>query len=206
MKRIKKILIIAAALVAACGILVASINIYIVAFSSRYILDADEITDEKYDCILILGAGLRADGYPSDMLKDRLDTGIALYKMGLSNVLLLSGDCSGEDYDEVSAMKRYCLEQGVSEDSILCDNFGFSTFESMCNIYSLDIFEKIIIVTQKYHLSRAINIARGMGLDARGVSADTRAYHGQAYRNIREVMARTKDFFQTVNRKMMRIK
>lgn len=206
MKNIKKTLIIAAALVAACGILVAAINIYIVAFSSRYILGADEIADEKYDCIVILGAGLRADGYPSDMLKDRLDTGIELYKMGVSNVLFLSGDCSGEHYDEVSAMKKYCIEQGVSEDVIVCDNWGFSTFESMCSVYGFDVFEKIIIVTQKYHISRAINIARGIGLDAYGVSADTRTYHGQTYRNIREMMARTKDFFQTVNRRLMRIK
>lgn len=202
----KKILLIAAAFIAACVILIASLNIYVLCNSSKYILNEPELGEEKYDCILILGAGIRADGTPSDMLRDRLDTGIVLYKLGYSDVLLLSGDCSGEDYDEVSAMKNYCLLNGVSEDDIVCDNEGFSTFESVCNTWNADIFERIIIVTQEYHLSRAIHIARELGLYAVGISADRNTYRGQIYRDVREAFARTKDFFQTLNHKFMRIK
>ncbi|MBO7250211.1 MAG: YdcF family protein [Clostridia bacterium] len=206
MKRSKKIMIIAAAIIAACGVLVAAINVYVVAFSSRYMFDIEELPEGKYDCILILGAGLRPDGTPSDMLRDRLDKGIELYRLGAADVLLLSGDRSGDHYDEVSAMKKYCISQGISEDVILCDEFGFHTFGSIRNTYDLDIFEKIIIVTQKYHLSRAVSIARGLGLDACGVATDEQNYRGQLYRDVREVMARTKDFFQTLNRRLMRIK
>ena len=202
----KKILLIAAAFIAACVILVASLNLYIVCNSSKYILNEPDLGEDRYDCILVLGAGIRADGTPSDMLRDRLDTAIGLYRLGYSNVLLLSGDCSGADYDEVSVMKNYCLANGVSEEDIACDNEGFSTFESICNTWGADIFERIIIVTQEYHLSRAIYIARGLDLDAVGVSADRNTYMGQTYRDLRETFARTKDFFQTVNRQMMRIK
>ena len=202
----KKILFIAAAFIAACVILIASLNIYVICDASNYILNEPELGEEKYDCILILGAGLRADGTPSDMLRDRLDTGIGLYRLGHSDVLLLSGDCSGEDYDEVSAMKNYCLSNGVPEEDIVCDNEGFSTFESVCNTWNSDAFERIIVVTQEYHLSRAIYIARGLNLDAVGICADRHSYRGQIYRDAREAFARTKDFFQTVNRQLMRIK
>lgn len=202
----KKTLIIAAAFIAACVILMAFINVYEVCYSEKYILSESELGDEKYDCILVLGAGIRANGAPSDMLRDRLDTAIALYTKGCSDVLLLSGDRSGSDYDEVSVMKNYCLSQGVAEEDIVCDYSGFSTFESVCNTWSADLFERIIVVTQKYHLSRAVYIARKLKLDAVGVSADLHKYRGQLYRDAREVVARTKDFFLTASRQSMRIK
>ena len=157
----------------------------------------EDFGDGKYDCILVLGAGLRPDRTPSDMLADRLDVAIGLYKEGVSDTIVLSGDFSVErDYDEVSAMELYCLDRGVPADAIVKDCKGFSTYESMFNLRDMDRYSKVVVVTQKYHLYRALYIAEKMGMDAVGADAATRMYRGQLYRDIREIAARTKDYFQ----------
>ena len=158
----------------------------------------DNNGDDKYDCILVLGAGLRNDGTPSDMLEDRLKIAINLYNEGYSDIILLSGDRSGDHYDEVSAMREYCLDNGVPSEDILCDNFGFSTYESLYNTAKMQDVERVIVVTQSYHLYRALYIAEKMGLDVCGASADLRGYRKQMYREIREILARTKDFYKVI--------
>ncbi len=152
----------------------------------------------EYDCILILGAGLRQDGSPSDMLEDRLKTGISLYEMGVAPVILLSGDRSGEDYDEVSAMANYCLEAGVPEHALRKDPTGYSTYESMKNMEKAGTVQRVAVVTQGYHLYRALFLAEALGLEADGFSADMRSYRGQIYREGREAAARVKDFFMVL--------
>lgn len=159
----------------------------------------EDFGTEKYDCILVLGAGLRPDRSPSDMLADRLDVAIRLYKSGVSDVIVLSGDFSVErDYDEVSAMELYCLESGVPGEDIRKDIKGYSTYESVYNLKSENKYKKVIVVTQKYHLYRALYIAGEMGFDAVGADAAIRTYRGQVLRDVREVAARTKDFFQVM--------
>ena len=155
-------------------------------------------SDVRYDCILVLGAGLRSDGTPSDMLADRLDVAIDLYNRGASPVIVLSGDRSGEDYDEVTSMRRYCIANGVPAEAIVEDGKGYSTYESVLNIKNDGGYKDIVIVTQKYHLYRAVYIAREMGLTACGADAALRTYRGQVYRDIREVAARTKDFLMAM--------
>ena len=155
----------------------------------------EDFTEQSYDCILVLGAGLRADGSPSDMLSDRLDVAIGLYNMGVSEIILLSGDCSGLDYDEVLAMENYCLERGIPETAIVKDGRGYSTYESMQNLKDTGRYERVVIVTQRYHLYRAIYIAEKMGISADGADAELRSYRGQIMRDIREIAARTKDVF-----------
>lgn len=150
--------------------------------------------DEKYDAIVVLGAGLQADGSPSHMLEDRLRAAVALWRAGASDVLILSGDRSGEHYDEVGAMEKYCLEAGVPAKAIRCDYSGFSTYETVINAITGQGVKRIVIVTQEYHLYRAMYLARRMGADADGMAADYRAYRGQMLRDIREYMARIKDF------------
>ncbi len=151
---------------------------------------------KNYDCILVLGAGLRPDGSPSDMLADRLEVAIELYKMGVADTVLLSGDCSGEDYDEVSSMERYCLTAGVPSNAIVKDGAGYSTFESMLNTKNSEKnYDTVVIVTQRYHLYRAIYIADELGISADGADAALRTYRGQVFRELREIAARTKDFF-----------
>ena len=106
---------------------------------------------------------------------------------------MLSGDGSGE-WSEVKYMKLYAIENGVDEEDILEDPEGYSTYETMQRAKALYGLDKIIAVTQTYHLYRAMYIAEDLGLEAKGASADLDIYSGQLYRDIREVLARVKDF------------
>ena len=179
--------------------LVAVVNRAVVWEASRseiYDCNKEINIDKKYVCMLVLGAGVRADGTPSHMLEDRLRGAVALYEAGVSDVLLLSGDNSGEDYDEVSAMVRYCLEHGVPESAIVRDDIGFSTSESVYNTVRTLGYSDILVVTQEYHLYRAMYMIKRMGADADGFATDYRAYSMQIKRDVREYVARCKDFLK----------
>jgi vancomycin permeability regulator SanA len=104
------------------------------------------------------------------MLKDRLDTAIALYKKGAAPKLLLSGDNSVPEYSEPDSMYRYALSQGVADEDIFLDFAGFSTYDSVYRARDVFCAERMIIVTQKYHLFRALKIADALGIEAKGVS------------------------------------
>ena len=134
------------------------------------------------------------------MPEDRLLTGIDLYKNGTTGTLLMSGDHGKVDYDEVNCMRDYAAECGIPTEHIFMDHAGFSTYESMYRAIEVFGAEKIIIVTQKYHLYRALYVAQALGLDAVGVSADLRTYYGQSMRETRELAARVKDFVYTIFR------
>lgn len=149
---------------------------------------------ENVDAILVLGAGIWGNS-PSHMLEDRLLTAIDLYKNGVSKKIIMSGDHGREDYDEVNTMKNYAIEKGIPSEDIFMDHAGFSTYESIYRAKEIFNVKKIVIVTQKYHLYRAIYIAKKLGIEAYGVSADLRKYSGQAKREGREIIARNKDFF-----------
>jgi vancomycin permeability regulator SanA len=95
-------------------------------------------------------------------------------------------------------MKQYALAEGVSSQDVFMDHAGFSTYESLYRAKEIFGVEKVIIVTQEYHLHRALQIARALGLEAYGVSADYRSYTGQLMRDIREIMARNKDVLSTI--------
>lgn len=152
---------------------------------------AAEIAD--VDCILVLGCLVKSGGVPSDMLHDRLRRGVDLYESGAAPKLLMSGDHGRDSYDEVDAMKQFAVDSGIPSTDVFMDHAGFSTYESIYR--ARDIFQanKIIIVSQEYHLYRAIYIAQALGLEAYGVSADYRNYLGQSARDFREVLARIKD-------------
>jgi vancomycin permeability regulator SanA len=128
------------------------------------------------------------------MLEDRLRRGVALYEAGAAPKILMSGDHGTKYYNEVDAMKRYALEAGVPSADVFMDHAGFSTYESMSRALRVFEADKIIIVTQEYHLYRAIYGAKALGIEAYGVAADYRTYSGQLSRDIREVLARVKDF------------
>lgn len=149
----------------------------------------------RADCIIVLGAGVRADGTPSDMLRDRILQGVALYEAGCAPIIVMSGDSQHpQSYDEVGVMKRYAMDAGVSEEAILTDPAGLSTAASMKNLAATGNDRTVIIVSQTYHLYRAVFLADRFGLDAVGVSADLHTYRGQSYRDLREIAARCKDF------------
>jgi len=164
-----------------------------------YILTPEEAGSPgsvPYDCILVLGAGVKADGSPSDMLHDRLSYGVMLYDMNAADRLLMSGDHSRRDYDEVNAMKNFALERGVPSEKVFMDHAGFSTYESLYRARDVFRVKRVLVVTQEYHLYRALYNARQLGLEAYGVASDPRDYMGQTYRDCREMLARCKDYFQ----------
>ena len=163
--------------------------------SNRIISIQEAASIENVDYILVLGAGLRSDGSPSDMLTDRLLTGVDLVESGCDGKLLLSGDNSGDEYNEVGAMQTFVIQEGIEEATIVLDHKGFSTYESLFRAKNEFGAKKIIIITQEYHLHRALYIARELGIEAYGVGADIRSYRGQIYRDLREHLARCKDFF-----------
>ena len=158
----------------------------------------DELADWEGDCILVLGAGVRENGSPSLMLSDRLNTAIALYEAGVSDRLLMSGDHGRVDYDEVNVMKGIAMEAGVTSEHIFMDHAGFSTYDSLYRARDIFQADRVIIVSQQYHLYRALYIARALGIEAVGVAAPGETYYGQSYREVREMAARTKDFFLTI--------
>ena len=165
-----------------------------VRVTSPAIVTVDTIPDTAdYDCILVLGAGVRADGTPSDMLRDRVTVAVELYH-ATGAPLLMSGDHTG-DYNEVGVMKALAVEMGVPSEDIFLDHEGYSTYESIYRAKGVFGAETILIVTQEYHLHRALYIARELGMEAEGVSADLRPYRKQARYTLREHLARFKDLF-----------
>lgn len=175
------------------------INGYVKKTSEKWILSIDEAKElESTDCILVLGAGVKNNERPSDMLNDRLETGIELYNQKVSDKILMSGDHGRKDYDEVNVMKNFAINKGVPSEDVFMDHAGFSTYESMYRAKEVFEADKIVIVSQKYHLYRAIYIARSLGLEAFGVPSDVREYRGQKYRDFREAIARVKDFFNVI--------
>lgn len=173
-------------------------NVVTVATTKDRIVDAQSAEGFDADAIVVLGASVFADGTPSGILQDRLDDGIELYEAGVAPKLIMSGDNSTVSYNEVKAMKDYAISQGVPSEDIFCDHAGFSTYESMYRAKNVFGAERIVVATQTYHLYRALYAAQGLGLETLGVPSDYHDYSKQFQYDLREIPARTKDFFKTL--------
>ena len=181
----KRALRILAALIIIGILLPLGTSLYVMASTESRILSPEQAQGLKADAILVLGARVWNNGQPSGILKDRINTGVALYESGVSDRLLMSGDHGQEDYDEVNAMKEYAIELGVPAEVIFMDHAGFSTYESVYRARDIFQVKTVVIVSQQYHLYRALYIARALGLDAYGVSCDTRAYNAYLLPDLR---------------------
>lgn len=178
-----------------------AIDAHVRSSAAPRIVSADEAASlGNVDCVLVLGCGVHPDGRPSDMLADRIAQGVALYNNGTSPKLLMSGDHGRADYDEVNAMRETAVQAGLPADDVFMDHAGFSTYESMYRARDVFGAKRVVIVSQEYHLYRALYVAQRLGLDAYGVSADLRPYAGQEARELREVLARNKDFLTAIVR------
>ena len=177
------------------GIAVAGINIYMVSSVDEYILTMDEVGEYDFDCVMVMGAGIWGT-QPSPMLQERLDFGNEVYFTGCTERILMTGDHAREEYDEVNIMKDCAIEAGVPADNVFMDHAGLSTYESMYRARDVFQVKKMVIVTQKYHLYRAVYDARKLGIDAYGVAADKMQYG--FYNNMREWLARVKDFIYCI--------
>lgn len=174
------------------------INEIVIGAAKPYILSPDEAKGLDADCILVLGARVWSSGNLSAMLEDRVLQGIRLYETGVSDRLLMSGDHGQKEYDEVNHMKKYAVDKGVLPDHVFMDHAGFSTYESMYRARDIFQAEKIIIVTQEFHIYRAVYVARALGLEAYGVPTEPRNYKDKFYSDFREFFARIKDFTMAV--------
>lgn len=191
-----KVLLITLLIIAlAGGASIFLINAHVKHKAGKFILnDIDALP--QADAVIVLGAYVLPSGYPSDILKDRLDTGLAVLSSQKTNRIVVTGDHGTTDYDEVNGMRQYLESQGVSREMIFMDHAGFNTYDSMYRARDVFMIKKAIIVTQEYHLYRALYIARSLGIDAWGVPTDLRDYAGQSYYDLREIAARVKDYFQ----------
>lgn len=193
----KYVLVLFCLFIAGC-VLVLGINFYVKETQKSSIVSLkDAAAKENVDFIIVLGCQVKDDGSPSDMLKDRLDKAIELYNISANSKLLMSGDHGRVDYNEVGTMGKYSTDKGVPPEDIVLDHAGFSTYESVYRAKEVFNAEKVVIITQKYHLYRALYVAEELGIEAYGVSCDHCIYSGQFMRECREILARFKDFILT---------
>lgn len=172
------------------------INIYMINSTKKQIInlnDLDRITD--VDAIVVLGCRVNGN-IPSLMLSKRLDRGIDVYKK-LKTKIILTGDHTKDNYDEVNVMRDYMLSSDVISSDIFEDHAGISTYDSIYRVKNIFRAKKIVIVTQKYHMYRAIYLANQLDIEAVGIVADDIPQNMIMFKNhIREVLSRDKNFFK----------
>lgn len=194
-KCVKTMAVVLLVLLVVMTTVVLGVNTYVRNAGGQNLITLEEAAAlSEVDCVLVLGCRVKDDGTPSALLKDRLVKGIELYKLGVAPKLLMSGDHASEEYNEVGAMKTYAVNAGIPSEDILMDHAGFSTYESLCRAKEIFKADKIAIVTQEYHMYRALYIAQQLGVEAYGIAAADQIYKGQSMRDLREVLARCKDF------------
>lgn len=166
----------------------------------KYSVDAFIAENDKpaYDAIIVLGCGVYEDGTPTPLLSDRLDAAISLYHAGVAPKLLMSGDHYKDNYNEVAVMREYALERGVPSEDIFMDHAGLSTYDSMYRAANIFEIKSSVVVTQEYHLSRALYLANSLGIDSVGVIATGHTFQAQPYYSLREVLARSKDYTKCI--------
>ena len=158
-------------------------------YREKYKFVCDGIADDGKNAPVALLLG----GNPNNA-RNRALAAAELYRAGAAPKIIVSGDHGSADYDEVSVMKTYLVEQGVPSEDIFMDHAGFSTYESVYRAREIFGADRFMIVTQKYHLYRALYCADALGADVRGVHSDPREYRGELTRQCREIAARVKDF------------
>ncbi len=174
---------------------VSLINSHIHKKSNAYIFSDDIDKVPKTQVALILGAKVSHDGVMSPMLHDRVTTALELYKKGKVERFLVSADHGRKNYDEVNPIKEYLLKKDIPAEDIFLDHAGFDTYDSLFRAKYIFQIQSLTVVTQNFHLPRAIYLGRSLGIDTYGVSADRQFYGGIEYNKSRETIAGVKAFF-----------
>ncbi|MBD1940472.1 ElyC/SanA/YdcF family protein [Microcoleus sp. FACHB-68] len=144
------------------------LNYYVNAVtSSRRYTEISQVPEE--DVAVVFGAGVWEDGSPTPMLADRVQAAVDLYKAGRVRKVLMTGDNSSKDYNEVKAMQEYAADRGVPAKDIQLDYAGFSTYESCYRAKEIFGVKRAVLITQSYHLPRAVYTCRHLGVDAVGL-------------------------------------
>ena len=150
------------------------------------------------ETVIILGASVHADGKLSPILQDRVDTAIKLYKKGKVSNFLVTGDHRSDDYNEVAAMVTYLENNGVDKNLITSDHAGLDTYDSMYRAGKLFGIKNAVVVTQEFHLPRALFIASKLGYNYTGFPADQRAYKTEYRLKQREKLANLKALWEVL--------
>lgn len=197
-------------LAAAATLVVGGANAAVILTTSGHIYQVEQLDQltqagkgdfaKPYDCIVVLGAAVRPDGTPSEMLQHRLDVAIEAYFAGVAPKILMSGDNGTIHYNESDNMKAYAVAKGVPSEDVFCDYAGFDTYDSMYRAQNIFSAKRVFVATQEYHLYRALYIARGLGMEAAGVSGTLNQYMNQPWYSTREAAARTKDLLKVLLR------
>jgi vancomycin permeability regulator SanA len=198
MKLAKALFIVIAAMVVLAVIVVAIINLHVKAKTSDRVYVVSTVPRDDYDAALVLGCGVYNNEYPSPLLRERLDAAVELFHEGVVNKLIMSGDHGQDNYNEVAVMKQYAIDEGVPSEAIFMDHAGFSTYESVFRARDIFMADSVLIVSQEYHVYRALYVAEALGLEAYAVSADKTRLSGQTARDLREILARNKDFIFSI--------
>lgn len=175
---------------------IVSVNYYVKSATKKHIYYSLK-KFPKNDVGIIFGAGVKVD-QPSKYLKDRLDAGILLYKSNRINKILLSGDNGSEEYDELTVMKNYCFNHGVDSTKIFIDYAGFDTYSTMYRAKHIFKIKRATLISQEYHLNRAIYIGQELGIKSVGYSANSGEYRGYQYVTFREYGSVFKSFFDVL--------
>ncbi|MFA5747088.1 MAG: ElyC/SanA/YdcF family protein [Candidatus Paceibacterota bacterium] len=184
--------------VVGAGFLVA-MNFEIINFSKGYSYPGPGSSPEV-QAVMILGARVSSSGILSDMYRDRADTAIEVYRSGKAEKILVSGDHGRIEYDEVNAAKNYLLSKGIPAEDIFLDHAGFDTYDSLYRARDIFQVKSLIISTQDFHLPRAVYIARKLGIEAWGASADRHVYGREQFYESREFLSRAKAWLEVLLR------
>jgi len=190
-KRSIRILIVTALLV---PVLILLLNMIVLNGGIKYIVEAGSFSGAH--TAIVPGAYVYPDGRLCDMLVDRLETAILLYRQGKVKKILMTGDHGLTSYDEVNSMRKYAESRGIPATDVFMDHAGFCTYDSMFRAREVFQVDSAVIITQNFHLPRAVYIARQLGLPAVGLSADRHIYAGSEVYDLREIPARVKAFAQ----------
>ena len=171
-------------------------NDIMISKTKSKIISLDKVSELNDYKVVVLGAAVYGDRL-SYMLKDRLDMAVSIYNKN-SNNIVISGDNENDTYNEIEPMRKYLIQNGIKEENIIEDKYGLSTYDSIYRMKEVYGYDKIIIITQEYHLYRSLYIADELGIEVYGYKATDIEYKGQGYRQIREILARTKDYFKVL--------
>ncbi|MDM1298949.1 YdcF family protein [Empedobacter falsenii] len=161
-------------------------------FTSYYIYNYQGNIPSDYRVAVVFGAKVQANGQPTRFLKDRLDAAIRLYKEDQVDVILLSGEKLHENFNEIDVMEKYLLDRGVKIEDTYLDGAGLDTYSTIYRTKNIYQFDKVILISQSYHLKRALFLGKVFGLECIGYSADSGPYKTEGKQSFREILANIK--------------
>ena len=194
---LKRILLVLSILTIVFGLIMLAVDHHVAGRGSAKVIDFDQLSEEQpYDCVIVPGALVLDTGRPSSMLRARLDMAIRIYRSGVTDRILVSGDHGQAGYNEVGVMRTYLMEAGIPEEHIFMDHAGFDTYNTIHRAMSVFSVERALITTQDFHLLRALYIGGELGLDLQGIDSGFGYSTGGRYYRLREYPARFKAFLE----------